>query len=394
MNIKMTVFSSFLFAGSTLISCCTTEEPAPLPPLPGRTVLVYMAADNNLSSYSYSNIRDMLAGAEGDNLNNGNLLVYHDSSGGEPRLLQIKKGEAGAIEETLVRTYEDRNSVSVEVMKSVLDEVFHNEAYKAQSYGLVLWSHGSAWLPSDLKNYLRAYGQDKSNFMEIYELEEVLRGYNKFDFIIFDDCYMANIEVAYTLRDKAGYILASPTEILADGLPYRYIIKHLFSDEPVPEALTRAGERFHTYYENQEAGSHNPKSAAIALVKTEKLDELALVCREILSGREEDVFNLPIEQIQIIERLRTVDHALYDFGDFIKQMASPEQYSRFEKALKEVVIYQSTTDIAYYANAGGLAGFQIDRERFCGISAYVPQPQLEALNEWYKQLDWYQTVYK
>lgn len=139
MNLKTIIFSFFLFAGPTLISCCSTENIVPAPaPVPGRTVLIYMAADNNLSSYSYPNISDMLAGAEGDNLNNGNLLVYHDSSNEVPRLFRIKKGEGGVIEETLIRTYEDRNSVSVEVMKSVLDEVFHNEAYKAQSYALLL----------------------------------------------------------------------------------------------------------------------------------------------------------------------------------------------------------------------------------------------------------------
>ncbi|MDR1557919.1 MAG: hypothetical protein LBS88_12965 [Tannerellaceae bacterium] len=391
MKIKMGVFSLLLLVGLALVSCCSTEEPVPLP---GRTVLVYMAADNNLSSYSYANIRSMLTGAEGNNLNNGNLLVYHDSSAEPPRLLHIKKGEGGVIEEVVIRTYEDRNSVSIEVMRSVLDEVFQNEAYKAESYGLLLWSHGTAWLPADFRTYLRAYGQDKSNFMEIYELEETLRGYH-FDFIIFDDCYMANIEVAYTLRDKADYILASPTEILADGLPYRYIVEYLFSGEPVQNALTKAGERFYTYYENQEAGGQNPKSASVALVKTEKLEALAAVCREILAGKEEEAFfELPLENIQLIERLGYAHHALYDFGDFIKQLASPEQYKRFEDALKEVVVYKNTTDIAYYMAEGGLGGFVIDRERFCGISTYVPQEPLAKLNEWYKRLDWYNAVYE
>ncbi|MDR2815234.1 MAG: clostripain [Proteiniphilum sp.] len=392
MKLKMNIFSSFLFIGLTLVGCDPSDEPAPAP-LPGRTLLVYMAADNNLSSYSYDNIKDMVVGAEGDNLNNGNLLVYHDSSSEAPRLLQIKKGLGGVTEEVLLRTYEDRNSVSIEVMRSVLDEVFHNEAYKAESYALLLWSHGTAWLPSDFKNYLRAYGQDKSHIMEINELKEALQGY-KFDYIIFDDCYMANIEVAYTLRDKANYILASPTEVLADGLPYRYIIKHLFSDEPIPEALTKAGERFYTYYENQEAGSLYPKSASISLVKTQKLGALVAVCREIVSGGEEAIFAIPIENIQLIEHLGYSNHALYDFADFIKQLASAEQYSRFENALKEVIIYKNTTDIAYYAAEGGIGGFLIDKERFCGISTYVPQEALPKLNEWYKQLDWYKAVYE
>jgi hypothetical protein len=382
---KKIFFSLFLFVG-LLLTGCGPDDPV----IPTRTVLVYMAADNNLNSYSYDNIHSMVYGAAENSLNSGNLLVYHDSDSEPPRLLQIKKGKSGQIEEEIIRTYEDRNSVSVEVMKSVLNEVFRNEAYKAESYALLLWSHGTAWLPADLKSYLRAYGQDNSNFMEIYELKEALEGY-WFDYIIFDDCYMANIEVAYTLREHTGYILASPTEVLADGLPYREIVKYMFSSEPVQDALTQIGETFYNYYNEQE---RLPKSAAIALVKTGDLAPLAAVCREILKGKEEDIFKIPLENIQLIERLGQPYHALYDFGDFVRQIASSEQYGRFEKALNEVVVYKKTTDIAYYNAEGGLPGFLVDKERFCGISAYVPQEALANLNAWYRRLDWYKAVYE
>jgi hypothetical protein len=384
-----TYFFSLLFFMGFFLTGCWQENIEPEPKA-NRTLLVYMAADNNLTPFSYENIRSMLAGTEEYGLNNGNLLVYHDSNREFPRLLQITNGENGEIQEKIIRTYEDRNSASVEVMQSVLSEVFLNENYKAESYALILWSHGTAWLPANPKNYLRAYGQDNSNFMEIYELKEALTGY-QFDYIIFDDCYMANIEVAYTLRDRTNYILASPTEILADGLPYRYIIPYLFSDEPVAEALTKVGEKFYTYYNEQNT---YPKSASIALLETQKLEDLAGVCREILKGREDSIFNLSLENIQLIERLGPNYHTLYDFADFVKQLSTPEQYLRFQKALNEVVLYKKTTDIAYYNAEGGLGGFPIDKDRFCGISSYIPQEIWPKLNEWYKQLDWYKAVYE
>jgi hypothetical protein len=352
-----------------------------------------MAADNSLNRYSYDNIRDIIKGAEGDNLNNGKLLVYHDSASEPPRLIQIKKGANGETEQEIVRTYEDRNSVDVAVMRSVLDEVFTDKRYKSDNNALLLWSHGTAWLPSDVKNYLRSYGQDKSDFMEINDLKESLRGY-KFDFIIFDDCYMANVEVAYALRNNTDYILASPTEVLADGLPYQHIVKYMFEKGNIPQSLKNIGNTFYNYYEEQSAGSHYPKSASTTLVNTTALDALATVCREIVRGKEENIYSLPLENIQLIERLGYRYHALYDMGDFIRQLASPEQYARFETALEDVVIYKETTDIAYYAGEGDLRGFPIDRERFCGISAYIPQQNLESLNEWYKRLDWYKSVYE
>jgi hypothetical protein len=353
-----------------------------------------MAADNNLSSDAYTNLKAMLEGAKGNVLYNGNLVVYHDSASEPPRLLQIVKGAGGVMEEKILRTYEDRNSVSVEVMRDVLEEVFLNPAFHADSYGLLLWSHGSAWLPSDVKNYLRSYGVDDGRYMEIYQLQEALVGYT-FDFIIFDDCYMANVEVAYALRHNTDYILASPTEVLARGLPYEHIVQYMFSAEPVPDALAQMGERFYTYYENQEAELNWPKSASTALVKTSGLDALAAVCREILLGKEETILDLPVDNIQRLEYLRDTDHALYDLGDFIRQLASAEQYEQFENALRKVVLYRNTTEEAYYAGFDAQGRYlAIDKERFCGISAYVPQRHLEALNTWYKRLDWYKAVYE
>lgn len=37
------------------------------------------------------------------------------------------------------------------------------------------------------------------------------------DFIIFEACLMAGVEVAYALRGKAEYLLASPAEIISPG---------------------------------------------------------------------------------------------------------------------------------------------------------------------------------
>jgi hypothetical protein len=379
----------FLLSG-LLLAGCQTEVLIQM--IPKRTVLVYMAADNSLSAYSYANLADILKGAAGNHLNGGNLLVYQDSDTALPQLIQITEGKDGTIEKQIVQTYEEQNSASVDVMRTVLHEVFQSGKYQADSYGLILWSHGTAWLPSDLRNYLRAYGQDKNDWMEINELRDALQGYT-FDFIIFDDCYMANIEVAYALKDHTGYILASPTEVIAEGLPYASIVRHLFSTEPETVALTRIAESFFNYY-NEQQGFY--QSATIALVSTQVLPELAAATRGLLYGKEEDILNFPVSQVHLLEHLGYPNHALYDFGDFIRQFtagdpALTEAYGRFQDCLNHAVVYKATTDRAYYANEGS---FAIDRERFCGITVYIPQKQLSALNGWYKQLDWHKAVFE
>jgi hypothetical protein len=274
-------------------------------------------------------------------------------------------------------------------MRSVLDEVFKSGDYEADSYGLILWSHGTGSLPSNVTSYLRAYGQDKTDWMEVNGLRDALVGY-PLDFIIFDACYMANIEVCYAIRNSTDYILASPTEVLGNGLPYHQIVKYLFTREPAADALQKIGQAFYTFYEEQQGGTTLPKSASTALVKTEGLQQLAAVTKEILAGKEDEVDALPISEIQLYEYLGYSNHTLYDFEDFVKKLAAEEQYARFKSILNNVVIYKQTTDIAYYNTKETIT---IDKERYSGISIYIPQPQLMSLNEWYKKLDWYKDVF-
>ena len=352
-----------------------------------RTVLVYFAADNNLAGYAQTCLNQIVNGAAGNNLNGGNLLVYMDYGNGTPQLLQIKRGKGDIVEKLIIKDYEEHNSASKEVMQSVMDDVFLSGKFKAESYGLILWSHGTAWLPSDFTNYLRSFGVDKNDHMEINTLKETLSKY-KFDFIVFDACYMASLEVAYALKDIADYILASPTEILAESMPYLDMVKILFSNDPLETALQKCGQAFYDYY-NAKSGIE--RSASVSLVKTAALQELASVCREILSGRQGDVFNLPVSGLQRLDHLRQGIHFLYDFDDFIKQMASASQYAAFKQRLSESILYKETTDIAYYGYNWTV--LTIDKSRFCGVSVYVPQENLTQMNNWYKDMDWYKAVY-
>ncbi|GHT33316.1 peptidase C11 [Bacteroidia bacterium] len=382
----------FLLLGLVLTGCTKIEpiEP-PTPQLPPpRTVLAYIAADNSLNSFAYENIQSMLNGAQGNNLNNGNLLVYLDSQTETPKLFQITTLEDGTIGKKIIRTYEERNSASVDVMRSVLDDVFKSGNYKSDSYGLILWSHGTGSLPSNVSGYLRSFGQDKTNFMEVNDLKEALTGY-PLDFIIFDACYMASIEVCYALRNTTDYILASPTEVLGSGLPYEHILKYFFTKEPIADALQKIGHAFYTYYEEQQGGASLPKSASTALVKTAGLDQLAAISREILAGKKEAIDALSTGTIQIYEHLGFSNHSLFDLGDFVKQLATADQYNRFISSLDNVVIYKQTTDIAYYNTRETV---MVDKERYSGLSVYIPQPQLAPLNDWYMNLEWCKTVFK
>ena len=303
MKFKLIALSVILSIGFT--NCSKNEIPESRTT---RTILVYMMANNSLNSFASKNIESMIKGATGRNLNGGNLIVYYAPVGSNPELLQIRE-ENGIVRKFHLKDYEKQNSADPDVMKNVIGEVISQ--YPADSYGLVLWSHGTAWLPSDYQNKLKAFGQDGNNWMEIDGLAKGLPD-NVFDFILFDACYMASVECVYELRNKAEYILASPTETLADGWPYAEMMPLLFATNL---QLEKVGKTFYNYYLND-----SYSYATVSLTKTSGLDDLKNAVRDILADKtESDIYNLDLKKVQRLEYLYRSPGMLYDMADYINR---------------------------------------------------------------------------
>ena len=184
-----------------------------------KTVLVYMAANNNLSSQAESNLASMKQGFVPED---ENLLVYMHLASKNPVLLRLFKDETGAVVQDTVYHFPPQNSADAKSLTSVLK--ITQTMYPAQEYGLVLWSHGTGWLPQGY--YSKSFGADAGKEMDVMELAKALP--YKLEFVIFDACLMGGIEVAYELKDSVNYILSSPAEILSSGFPYARVMKHIF----------------------------------------------------------------------------------------------------------------------------------------------------------------------
>lgn len=230
---KSRLFLLLWMCCSVLLTACENDEPTPQPPVEGsRTVLAYLASDNSLSSFALADLEEMRLGMEKVSANNVHLLVYIDSNS-SPRLIELKN-EGGELVENTVKTYENRNSVGVAETLEVFDDVFKNDEYRAESYGLIYWSHGDGWIPNPLPA-TRWVGQDGNRYMNISDLVTILSAdaVPHFDFVLFDACFMQSIEVAYALRSFTDYYIGSPTEIPGPGARYDVLVPALFSDGEV-----------------------------------------------------------------------------------------------------------------------------------------------------------------
>jgi hypothetical protein len=373
----------FVLLLATLASC-EPEEPMPeiIPISAQRTVLVYLGVDNNFRPEAAQKIETL---TENWNANtDGNLLVYADT-GDRPALIHIYHTERRGNVADTVETYPPENSASPATLTRVLNTLQTN--YPAKSYGLIVLSHATGWLPAEMSYptpVLRSIILDKgttesNNYMELPDFAEAIP--YKLDFIIFDACFMGSVEVCYELKDKADYIVASPAEVLSPGFVYSSMMGHLFGRGVLQSALTAVARDFYEYYDNQ-SGLH--RSATVSVIKTAELENLAIVFQDIAGQARNDN-----EDLQGLQTFGYGNQKIYfDLGDYI-QKSAPERYAEFQTALAQCMIYKANT-LSYYS--AGTGTLQVIRT-FSGLSVYVPQAEYPEANRAYETLEWVKKLF-
>ncbi len=272
-----------------------------------RTILVYMAAENNLAgdAFDKDDINEMCEASK--NIGNDcRLIVYHDGPGATPPYIcRLKGGE-------LIDSVSLQESLTAD--PAVLERIIRYTCnkYPATSYGLVLWGHSSGWIIDDRtcdnKNSRRAYGGDTGNgssssagnyWMNIPDMANAIA--NAMDnqtlaFIVADCCNMGSIEVAYELRKVTEYLIASPAEIPGAGAPYNLVIADLFSTSP--DFYRFFIDHYYEYYlqlypelvKSQPSYSYlSGYSLPLVAVRTSALDDLATITAKLLATIPEKI---------------------------------------------------------------------------------------------------------
>jgi hypothetical protein len=349
------VLLSFLL---TLLVACSDDDINIHEVIPiKRTIIVYMAANNDLSGDALVDLEEM---QRGYTETGANLVVLADVAGEAPYLLRID--ETGGQK---IKTYPEFNSADAAKMKSMLSEII--QMYPADHYGLILWSHGTSWLPAGLQ--LKSFGEDGGRQMDIIDLTAALP--LRFDFILFDACLMGAVEVAYELKDKTDALIASSTETIYKGFPYDLIIPELLASEV---NLTRVAQKYFDYYNGQQ-GAY--RSATISVTDTYGLDALAEATALVIGDTPFDMTNFDRTAVQ---RLDVYDEQyVFDFLDFTAKAFSQVNLVALREQLNKTATYKAHTPrfIEEY-----------DISTYCGLSCYIPHPQRNDLNTYYQQLKW------
>ena len=345
-----------------------SQDPAEYPQQQ-KSVLVYMVANNNLSQQAENNINSMKYGYIPEH---DNLLVYLHNTKGNPVLLKLHKEGNGKIAQDTVYRFPPQNSADPAALTSAMKVC--QTMFPAKEYGLVLWSHGTGWLPQGYYSKTKSFGLDGTNEMDIIDLAAALP--YKLDFVLFDACLMGGIEVAYQLKDSVDYVISSPTEILSNGFPYSEIMQHIFRS---PIELESVAKEYFDYYNDMSGSS---RSATISVVKTSELDNVAAQARELFSkyGSNGNYSNNNIDTLQIQKYYRSGKHWFYDVNGLMEQLAGDDA-AEFTKAMQKAVVYKAATP--------EFLGVTIDKNKFSGLSTYIPSQNADStLLAYYKKLRW------
>lgn len=216
---------------------------------PHWTILVYMAADNELESSAIYDINEMENADLPENLD---VLVLfdrsakYDSSNGDwsgTRLYKIKKDEN--VNKNLIASEIldcDELGISSESdceldmgNKSSLSGflTFAKREFPSEKYGLIIWGHGAGYA---------GFSKDETNNSKLLlpdiraGIEEAFPdGKEKLEFIGFDTCYGATLEVAFELKDCAKIMAGTPGIVSNDGWNYKLLFSNFAETEMLAE---------------------------------------------------------------------------------------------------------------------------------------------------------------
>ena len=389
MNLRSLLLMLFCTAA---VAGCSVETEI-LPPATGHVLIVYIGGDNTLSNEVYTKIKAITDGYPVDRKQN-KILLYCDRAGGEPSLMEVTGVQNDMV--SMIRgikelaVYPPENSASTEVFGRVIHDAMAKYP-SASSYGLLLFSHASGWLPrgalldpnkSDYEKgeeggsaKVRSIMVDGVDEMELADFAAAIPDHT-FDYIVFEMCFMAGIEVAYELRNKTPCILASSAEIVSPGFSFVY---------PASIALLLAGdvqgfaERVFNYVQSYESNQVEC-SATYSVIRTAGLGELASFINQHCDFDR----SVTVTDVQHFDRYNY--RLFFDLEDYYSRLLNTEQErTELNRLIANCVAWREATPV-FMTQMPGLKGFSINKH--CGLTTYIPQPQFTGLNARYEELQW------
>lgn len=375
--LKLTFLSLLMLC----FSACREEDPI----MPSeqhtaeKTIFVFMPYSTNLYSFLLGNIEDMKkAIVRNKGLDNTRLLLFVAKDQQQSALIDIRYKNGACTQDTLEK-YSSPTYLTTNGRVELLNKV--KEYAPAHRYAMIVGCHGMGWIPSstvfDKKKSRYFGGLSKEYWIDINDFATSIKAAGmKMQFIMFDDCFMSCMEVAYDLKDATEHIIASTSEMMAYGIPYQNIYKHLMSAEPDYKALC---EGFYNYYANSDT-----PYGTMGVIDCRYVDEMAAMMKSINATHTFDLSLL--DDVQDLDGETYKPTIFFDFDDYVRHLCTNDTgaYEQFRSVLQRLVPYKAATDYIY----SGSTDKKTKVDHFSGITISDPSTRQE-IAESKRQTNWW-----
>lgn len=329
-------------------------------------------ADDGLKAAFINNLSDLKQGM----LNSSNLeknqrvVVFFSESHTFAKLFELVKS-GSSIQERPIKTYTNLPLGNSTGLTTVLKDI-KNYTHTGK-YAMVYGGHGMGWVPKSASNITRATmpysikhghrkkvstivlpkfsmtryigsGSDLDYVLDIAEVNNGIKNAGiKLQYLLFDDCYMANAETAYALRDVTDHLVASTCEVMEYGMPYHTMFKYMHGANP--NYMGMANE-FYNFY-----NTYTYPYGAISVIDCSKMETLANVMKNINANYtfNEADRNL-VQELDGIDKHYTTTgmHIFYDINSYVQHLyPSTIALMSFSSALTGAVIANKHTSQAF-----------------------------------------------
>ena len=271
----------------------------------GWTVLVYMAADNNLSQYGREDINSMESIAQPDSLS---IIVQADFSDGAKRY-RIEQDSSFDITSPVLSDLGHTDSGDFNTLKDFINWGY--AAYPSRRKMLVIWSHGNSWYKGNESKWICS-DESSNSSINVYngELAQAFSGTPKLDILLFDACSMQGVEVLGEVYQAAEYVIGSADLVPANGFPYETMLPLLDGD--ITDVLTQIPTLYTESYLPGMGINPGPSiwTTTCSTIATAQYPQLMDKFRELVEvywEQEPDLMGLRIQCFEMNDGLADVD---------------------------------------------------------------------------------------
>ena len=211
--------------------------------------------------------------------------------------------------------------------------------FPSEHSGVVIWDHGAGALGGCCYDDLFA-----SDNLTLPEMDLAFRKVSdfredKFDFIAYDCCEMASLELACMLQDDADYLVASQDVMPAEGFDYTALAQKIV-DDPDSDAYDVCEAICNGYWES--FGADIPYYATISIMDLNELDTLMASLGRYCSAVDGYIVGSEAASLRnALNDEADIDYNFIDLNSFISCCSAyvdPADYS-LEEAASEFIPY-------------------------------------------------------